>query len=465
MTRRLAVLLAALLIALPGMLLVTGCGGGSSKLTQKSEEKLAGGDAWRAWQLATRALDKEPGNPRARAAATAAGASIAEEWQRKIHALAEFDSLKAADEALELAEFRENAARYATIPVGAEWPAEDRALRLTAVRIHYQRGREAADSGRPKKACNEFTEAQRFVSDYRDVTKRADRAFGEALTRVAVVPFRAHSSDRSLGLRVAQAWRDNLVQSLAPPRARFTRILSGDELEHTMTISELEGVSREEAVHLGREAGAQRIVWGSIGGIRSSTRLNLFRDTVARRVVVRNEDGSEATRWVEVPIEVVARVRDVTVGVDYEVIAARSGTALAHRHIDRSTSARVVWTSYQPEGDPATYSLVSETVRTANPGRAREVESHWKSVCGDAVTLVQVLEARKKAGSSGHYAREALPRFVAGAAFVFLEDLPPAEDLALGILAQGSAPVRDDLLRLDPIDDVDLTIAPEDAER
>ena len=45
---------------------------------------------------------------------------------------------------------------------------------------------------------------------------------------------------------------------------------------------------------------------------------------------------------------------------------------------------------------------------------------------------------------------------MAGAAFVFLEDLPPAEDLALASLAKGSAPLREDLLRLDEIDDVDL---------
>jgi hypothetical protein len=156
---------------------------------------------------------------------------------------------------------------------------------------------------------------------------------------------------------------------------------------------------------------------------------------------------------------VIARVRDVTVGVDYEVISTESGASIATRHVDRSTMARVVWTSYRPEGDPASYSLVSETVRASDPNRARDVETRWKSVCGTATTLTQVLEARRAAGSSGRYAREALPRFMAGAAFVFLEDLPPAEDLALTALSQGYSPLRDDLLRLDPIDDVDLGLA------
>jgi hypothetical protein len=91
------------------------------------------------------------------------------------------------------------------------------------------------------------------------------------------------------------------------------------------------------------------------------------------------------------------------------------------------------------------------------------VEKRWASVCGNATTLAQVLDARRKTGPSGHYDRQALPRFIAGAAFVFLEDLPPAGDLALSALTQGSAPLRDDLLRLDPIDDADLGVAEPDA--
>ncbi len=436
---------------------VIGCAG-SSKLSQKSEEKLAGGDAWRAWQLATRALDKEPGNPRARTAATAAGASIAQDWQRRIRALAEVDSLNAADEVMKLAEFRVNAARYATIPVGAGWPDEERTLRQTAARTHYQRGREAADSGRPKRACNEFSEAERFVNGFRDTAKRADLAMNQALTRVAVLPFRSSTEDASFGTQVAQAWQDDLVENLAPPATQFTRILGGESLKRSMTLSDLEDLSRGDAVRLGRKSGAERVVWGSVGSVKSSTKLHLFRDTVVRRVTDKDAEGHEVTRWVDVPIEVVARVRDVTVGVDYEVISTSSGTSLVHRHVDRSTQARVVWTSSQIDGDPSSYSLVSETVRASNPDRARDVESRWSSACGNATTLVQVLEARKQAPTSARNTRETLARFAAGAAFVFLDELPPAEDLALAVLSKGSAPLRDDLLHLDEVDDVDLGV-------
>src|SRR5688572_22554035 len=171
MLRRLVPYLVACAVA-------TGCAG-ASKLTDKSEETLAKGDAWKAWNLAIRALDKEPGNPRAREAATAAGASIVDEWQRRIRALAQVDSLKAADEVLELTEFREGAARYATIPVGEAWREEEEALRETAAGEYYERGRDAANAGLPKKAWVEFNEAERFVPGYRDVAKRAERALRE----------------------------------------------------------------------------------------------------------------------------------------------------------------------------------------------------------------------------------------------------------------------------------------------
>jgi len=53
--------------ALLALAVITSCAG-PSKLAQKSDEQFAAGDYTRAWQLATRALDRDPGNPRARAA-------------------------------------------------------------------------------------------------------------------------------------------------------------------------------------------------------------------------------------------------------------------------------------------------------------------------------------------------------------------------------------------------------------
>lgn len=436
---------------LPALLLVLGCAG-TQGLTQKSEKNLAAGDHWRAWQLATRALDKAPANPQARAAATNAGASISQDWQRRIRALAQNDSVQAAEQVLEFAQFRANAARYVTIPVYAGWPDEERALRRTAARTHYQLGVQALESRRPKQAHGHFTECERFASPYRDAAVLSDRAMQKALTRVAIVPFRGPSG---LGRDVAQAWRDDVNKTLAE-NATYTKLVSGATVEQSMSVSQLGSVSREDAVRLGRKAGAQRVVWGTVGDVESKTGLEFFRDAVCRQVREKGPDGQTTTRWVDVPIEVVARTRDVTVDVGYEVIDTRQGATLAQQHFDRSTSARVVWTSYQPVEDLDSYALVSETVRTSNPERAKAVETRWKAVCGEA-TLRQVLEARASSSrrDGGRYERDALPQFAAGAVFVFLQELPPANDLALAALSK-CGPLGKDLLRLDAIDDVDL---------
>lgn len=439
-------------------IVATGCAG-PSKLAQRSEEKLAKGDIWRAWQLATKALDREPMNPRAKSAVASAGQVIAEDWHRRIRALAAVDSVLAAEQVLAFTDFRANAARYTTIGVGPGWPAEEGALRRAAANTFYLQGRQAMAANRPKAAFHRFHDCERYVEGYRDAAKLADKAYESALTRIAVMPFSAPAGDVGFGQEVAERWRDALAGSLAPPNARFTRVLGTDAISSRMTVAQSARLSREEAVRVGRKSGAQRIVWGSVGAVTSETHLHFFRDVVARRITQKDASGKTVVRWVEVPIEVVARVRDVSVDVDYEVVSTADGASIAHHRGPRSTRARVVWTSYVPEGDLGQYSLVSETVRSENPARAREIEARWKTVCGETATLQQVLAARRETRVDTGYDSGTLGRFVAGAAFVFLKELPPAKDLAYAAVRNGWQPLLDDLVRLDGIDDVELGVA------
>jgi hypothetical protein len=439
------------------LVIVVGCAG-PSKLARQSEEKLAGGENGRAWRLAIRALDKDPGNARARAAATAAGNSLARDWEHRIHVLAQSDSLAAAEQVLDLTAFRVDAVRYAAITVSPDWSREEQALRQTAARTHYQRGVAALTAQRPRRAWLQFADAQRFVPEYRDVAALMDKAYGKAVVDVAFVPFMAAGGNASLGRDVAAAWRDDMARRLTPPDAHFTRVLGSPAVEQKMNVFQLGHMSRDDAIHLGRKAGAERVVWGSIGNIDSQTRLQLFTDIIARRIVDKDSEGHETTRWASVPIEVVARLRNVNVDLDYEVIATRTGATLAHQRSQRSTSARVLWTLFSPQGDLGAYALVSDIVRAAEPVRTKQIESHWRDVCGENTTLQQVLEARRSTRSSGRYDRTLLPRFMAGAAFVLMEELPPADDLAYAALA-GCDPLRADLLHLDGVDDVDLGMA------
>src|SRR5262249_43089057 len=149
--------------------------------------------------------------------------------------------------------------------------------------------------------------------------------------------------------------------------AQYTRVLPATSVEQSMTVSQLGSTTRDEAIRLGRKAGAQRVVWGTIGDVDSRTHLEFFRDAVWRRTREKGQDGADVTRWIEVPVEVVARRRDVTVKARYELIGIRDGATLAQQSFDRATSARVVWTSYQPTGDLDAYALVSEPLRANDP--------------------------------------------------------------------------------------------------
>src|SRR5262245_44594093 len=102
------------------LVLAVGCAG-PNKLADNSQKKLAEGDMWKAWRLATQALDRQPANVRARAAANAAASTIADDWRRRITALAATDSMEAAEQVLQFVDFRTGAARYVTVLVSEPW--------------------------------------------------------------------------------------------------------------------------------------------------------------------------------------------------------------------------------------------------------------------------------------------------------------------------------------------------------
>ena len=457
MTRR---IIPVLLLLLP---IVAGCAG-PSKLTRQSEERLARGEAWRAWTLATKALDKAPGNTQARAAATAAARAIADDWQRKIRGIAETDSVAAAEEALLFVSFRAGAVRYTTVPVGAGWAREEQALRYCAARTHYDEGVAALGTGRPKRACLHFDDVRRFVRDYRDVAALADRAYERAATTLSFVPLRVMSGPAAMGRDVSASWRGDVVERMGAPGGYFTKIQPVEDVERLLSLPDLGRVSRDEAIRVGRRAGADRVVWGTIGETESKTSIHFFTDVIGRRITDRDAEGHERVRWVDVPFECVARVRHVTVDLEYEVIATRTGTTLSRRRDPCTLSARAVWTAFAPEGALEAYALVSEPSRSADPDRAKSIETRWKAVVGEGTTLGQVLEAKRS--SRGWQDRhEVIGRYIAGAAFVLLQELPSAQDLAFAALARGWKPVYEDVVRLDAIDDADLGLTVEATKR
>jgi len=316
---------------------------------------------------------------------------------------------------------------------------------------------EAMNTQRPKKAYAAFLEAQRFQPNYRDAGKRAEAALDQAVTRVAVVPLRTSRGDANLSREIASSWSGSLVEHM-PAGQYFSRILPAEDVERELRVSDLGRTDRDDAIRIGREAGADRVVWGSIGDIDSKSSIHFFTDAIWHRVTEKNADGTKTTHWVSVPIQVVSRVRTVDVDLAYEVISTHGGATLARDSGTRTMKARAVWTAYSPEGGSDSYALVTDEIRKANPEKAKQVESKWASVVGAGVTLAQVMDARRTYSKSNDRAG-AIARFAAGAAFVMLEDLPSADELAWAALANGWQSVHHSLVQLDGVDDVDLGAA------
>jgi hypothetical protein len=255
----------------------------------------------------------------------------------------------------------------------------------------------------------------------------------------------AHRAAPASARDVAASWRGDCAEHIIT-KTYFTQILPSEDVERAMSVSSLASIGREEAVRLGRKARADRVVWGSIGQTEAKNSFQIFADVVWHKVTYTDHDGNRTTRWVEVPLEVVARTRTVKVNCDYEVISTRGGATLARRAEPRTIMARVVWTSYAPVGNCADYSLVSEEIRNGDPERAKRVEAKWSAVVGAGTTLSQVLDAKRTSSNASTDHRQVLARFAAGAAFVFLEDLPPNEELAMAALQGGWQSVYDDLV-------------------
>ena len=249
-------------------------------------------------------------------------------------------------------------------------------------------------SGRPKKAYGRYSDTMRFMSNYRDVATRADAALEQAQTQVAIVPLRSSTGNRQMGRDVAAAWNGALVEKLAGGET-FTHILPAEDVERQLRLSDLGRTSRADAIRIGKKAGADRVVWGSIGAVQAKNSVEFFTHNVWHHVPARDESGRTVMRWVEVPFPVVARTRTVQADLAYEVISTRGGTTLARESGPRTLEARALWTAFVPEGAADTYMLVSEEIRRSDPDRCRQIEAEWANVVGASTTLSQVIEARR----------------------------------------------------------------------
>jgi hypothetical protein len=427
----------------------------TSELARRGDVALESGDMERAYDWARRALDRDAGNAQARQIMTVAADSLANRKKREITDLAAVDTVAAARLAIELEDFRARTRTYGvTLPADPGFGDQEAAIRTGAARLFYNRGVESLTAYRPKRAHGELTEAARYAPGYADLGVQLDRAWQEAVTRIAILPLNNEVAAPGLADQFSKELQHQMEYQLQHKRFRFTRAIHRDEVNRRLTVAQAGRLTREEAVELGRALGAQRVVFGRVHDLRSDTRTDTYREVIFHKVVERGEDGKPHPRYEEQRFEAVSRRREVSVAVDFEVLETGGGGRLAQDSQGRTSEAHTVFTRFQPVGSCDDYSLAPPDWED---GKRRDLEKEWRATFG-SWTVSALLDRARRSPDRTRYESRHRPEFSSAGTStpVWLDDLPPAEELAHIALSDAWMPLLDILRDLDGKDDAEL---------
>ena len=425
---------------------------GPDKLARQSEEQLAEGHVQKAYEKARKALDKEPGNERARAAMTQAASQLFSGYRDRILGLAAAgDTLSAAHRCLQLDGFRRELADHRVqAPGDSAFGAQEARIRTAAAAKHYRQGQEDLASQRPKRAYDDFLAARDLQPGYRDVESRIREAYAKAITRVALLPFEDQTGVRGLSLDLADKTYSEVSRRIGPKDFRFTVLVSRDEVYARTPVSALGRFDRADAVDLGREIGADRIVVGRFFGVRTETNTEHLTQRIFHKEVERAKDGTRQERFVEADLPLVYRERDVSVSYEFQVLSTLDGSVLATRTEERSARARTIFTEFQPRGECRDYCLYSPEMKKSEPGAVSKIDAFWASHAG-SWALPEFLERARDGRGRATYRSECRQEFYSGSSSrpVFLGECPPEGDLAYVALDDVWRPVLAALRDLD----------------
>jgi tetratricopeptide (TPR) repeat protein len=431
----------------------------TSELVRRGDAALDAGDMDRAYDWSRRALDREPGNAHAQAIMTTAATSIINGRKAQVLHLAELDTLAAARAVLELDDFHAQVAHYrVTLPPDPEFHDQEMAIRMGAARIYYDKGARSLAADFPKRAYAELSEAKRFAPGDGDVTAELDRAWERAITRIAILPFNDDVSAPELTRQLSDEVFQQMQYQLTAKRFKYTRLIGQDQVNQRLTVAQAGRLTREEAVSLGRALGATRVLVARIHDLRTDTNTDTYRETIFKKVVERGDDGKPRTRFEEERFEAVSRRRQITVAFDLEVIETDRGARLAQDSQERGFSAHTVFTRFSPAGSCDDYCLAPPDWR--DDDRGKRVEKQWRSDFG-SWTLPSLLDrARREPGRTRYESRHRSEFSAAGTSTpVWLDDLPPVQELAHIALSDAWMPMVTMLRELDGKDDAEFATA------
>jgi hypothetical protein len=171
------------------------------------------------------------------------------------------------------------------------------------------------------------------------------------------------------------------------------------------------------------------------------------------KVTDKGPDGQPRERWVETPMDVLARQRTVRVTMTYEVLDTRSGRVLASATVPREVHARVAWTSYRPDGDCDRFTLAPPATAEVPAERTKRAQERWKDSMG-SWTVPAFLERARQKPERRSWSRDYRPDFYSDTRQhpVWLAELPGVDDMVFVALRDAENPVLAALRELDDVD-------------
>jgi hypothetical protein len=374
----------------------------ANKLAQKSERELAAGDLTHAYEHALAAVRKKSDDPRARSAYRAAATRLVADREARVRAVAGADTIAAARLAMELSDLRDETSRYGvSLWPDADYAKTDADLRIGAARICYAMAEDDLAQRRPKAAYGHFREAAVFAPGYRDVARRIDETYTQALSRYAILPLVDQVDVDGLSRAMADHLYTKILPHIRPDGFRFTRLVEPGRVYREVTIADLDDMESADAMRIGRRVGADRVLIGRIYGLRARTDSREYRQSIFRHTVERDSSGSH-DRYVETEFHARTRDREVTIHYDLRIVDAVDGTTLGNYSDAVTSFARVVFTDFQPQGDCDDYCLVPPDLKSSDSRRAGHIQEAWKDQFGNW-TLPALLEQAKKDRNHSRY--------------------------------------------------------------
>ena len=447
-----------LLIAL--IVFLASCAG-PEKLARQSREELAAGHAQRAYEKARKALNKDPSYEPAIEAMAEAGYQLMQQHQDRVLALAAAgDTLASCDACLRMDAFRRELADYSvSIPPDPEFAITERRIREGGADIYYRYGVIEEEEGRPRRAYEEYVAANTILPGFRDVEERI-RVTGEAaIAIVAILPWQNQTSVTGLSMELTDNIYQEVGRRITPRDFRFTVMMGRDEVYDRIPLSALDNLSRDLAVQIGTELGADLVVMGRIFGLRSQNNTIDYTQTVYRPRPTTGPGqgggqgqgrGQEEEEFIQEELRIIRREMNVVIQYEFSVIDTRTGYTLVTRSDTVPASVATVFTNFESQGSRRDYRLFPPGLAKADPQGARRIEQQWKAHAGDW-DLPDFLEYAYENRERTTYRpndRSRLFNF-RGNRPLFLGALPPEEELARVALDRMWVPVLGVLRDLD----------------